>query len=247
MRKVMQAAAAASLLTLGACAGIAKDVKETLGTPKQAPMDFPAALVPTSQKILNPQDEVGSGSPNSLWRSGARTLFHDQRARHVGDILTVNVSIADSAQVSNETNRTRQSSANAGAPHFFGLESTLGKIIPSSSNGSSLIGLTGADASDGKGVITRSETINLTLAAVVTAVLPNGNLVIQGRQEVTTNNEMRELTVAGIVRPEDISNTNTISSTQIAEARVLYGGKGDISRIQRPPAAQALAEKYSPF
>jgi flagellar L-ring protein precursor FlgH len=245
MRKALLAAAA-SVLTLSGCAAV-NDVKETLGTPKQAPMGYPADLMPMNQKLLNPPEETTPASPNSLWRAGARTFFHDQRARRVGDILTVNIAIADNAAVSNETNRTRSSSANAGAPHLFGLESTLGKIIPSSSSGANLIGLTGSDATDGKGVITRSETINLVVAAVVTGVLPNGNLIIQGRQEVTTNNEMRELTVSGIVRPEDISSTNTISHTQIAEARINYGGKGDISRIQKAPAAQALVEKYSPF
>jgi flagellar L-ring protein FlgH len=234
-------------LALSGCASVASDIKETLGTPKQAPMAYPASLVPLKQAVLDPPPEATPASPNSLWRTGARTFFHDQRARRVGDILTVEISIADSAQVSNETNRTRQSSATAGAPHLFGLESTIGKILPSSGNGANLIGLSGADSSDGKGVITRSETINLTVAAVVTGVLPNGNLIIQGRQEVTTNSEMRELTVSGIVRPEDISAANTISHTQIAEARIVYGGKGDVTRIQKAPAAQALLEKYSPF
>lgn len=238
---------AVSAMALAGCSAVTRDVKETLGKPRQTSMAYPAALTPTNQQILNPPMEITQASPNSLWRSGARTFFHDQRARRVGDILTVNIAIADSAQVSNETNRTRKSSATAGAPHFFGLESTLGKIMPSSSNGANLIGLSGADASDGKGVITRSETITLTVAAVVTGVLPNGNLIIQGRQEVTTNNELRELTVSGIVRPEDISSVNTISHTQIAEARISYGGKGDISRIQKAPTAQALVEKYSPF
>jgi flagellar L-ring protein precursor FlgH len=247
MRKTTLAAAA-SVIALSACSAVTNDVKETLGTPKQAAMGYPAALVPMNQKVLNPADsEQTPGSANSLWRAGARTFFHDQRARRVGDILTVNVAIQDSAQVSNETNRSRASSASAGVPHLFGLESTLGKIMPASGNGANLIGLSGADASDGKGVITRSETITLTVAAVVSGVLPNGNLIIQGRQEVTTNNEMRELTVSGIVRPEDISSTNTINHTQIAEARIQYGGKGDISRIQKAPAAQALLEKYSPF
>lgn len=239
---------AASTLSLSACASVTRDVKETLGTPKQAAMNYPSALVPTDQKLLNaPDAETTPASPNSLWRTGARTFFHDQRARRVGDILTVNVAIADNALVSNETNRTRTSSASAGVPHLFGLESSLGKIFPGSGSGANLVGLSGADASDGKGTITRQEVINLTIAAVVTAVLPNGNLVIQGRQEVTTNNEMRELDVSGIVRPEDISNTNTINHTQIAEARIVYGGRGDVSRIQKAPAAQALLEKYSPF
>jgi flagellar L-ring protein precursor FlgH len=239
---------AASALSLGACSGITRDVKETLGTPKQAAMAYPAGLVPTEQKLLSASEaETSPASPNSLWRAGARTFFHDQRARRVGDILTVNVAIADNAQVSNETNRARTSAASAGVPHLFGLESSLGKIFPSSNNGTNMIGLSSADASDGKGSITRQEVINLTVAAVVTGVLPNGNLIIQGRQEVTTNNELRELTVSGIVRPEDISNSNTINHSQIAEARIVYGGRGDVSRIQKAPAAQALVEKYSPF
>ena len=85
------------------------------------------------------------------------------------------------------------------------------------------------------------------IAAVVTDVMVNGNLVIQGRQEVRTNREVRELTVAGIVRPEDISSANTIAHTQIAEARISYGGRGDISRVQATPAAQSLVERFSPF
>ena len=93
----------------------------------------------------------------------------------------------------------------------------------------------------------RAEKISLTMAATVAAVLPNGNLVIQGTQEVRTNAEVRQLTVAGIVRPEDITSTNTIQHTQIAEARINYGGRGDISRVQKTPALQSIMEKFSPF
>jgi hypothetical protein len=95
--------------------------------------------------------------------------------------------------------------------------------------------------------VNRSERVNLTVAAVVSAVLPNGNMVIQGRQEVRTNSELRELTVAGVVRPEDISSANTIRHTQIAEARISYGGRGDISRVQKTPAGQALVEQFLPL
>ena len=85
------------------------------------------------------------------------------------------------------------------------------------------------------------------IAAIVTDVLPNGNMVIQGTQEVRTNAELRQLTVAGIVRPEDISSANTIRHTQIAEARISYGGRGDISRVQKVPAGQSLVERFQPF
>ena len=110
-----------------------------------------------------------------------------------------------------------------------------------------LVGMEGDLKSSGNGSVTRAEKVSLTIAAVVTDVLANGNLVIQGRQEVRTNREVRELTVAGIVRPEDISSANTIAHTQIAEARISYGGRGDVSRVQAPPVGQALAERFSPF
>ncbi|HWE44967.1 MAG TPA: flagellar basal body L-ring protein FlgH [Caulobacteraceae bacterium] len=247
MRKaaLLASAVAASAVLSGCAAGHA--VRETLAGPQEHPMQFPASLTPTQQQVNKLQIEAQPASANSLWRAGARTFFHDQRARNVGDILTVQVQINDSAQLSNETNRTRTSGMTAGVAHFFGLESSLGKILPSGYDPSKMIDTSGATNSDGKGVITRSEAIQLTLAAVVTAVLPNGNLIIQGRQEVKTNNELRELTVAGIVRPEDISSINTILSTQIAEARISYGGKGDVSRIQKAPGGQALLERFSPF
>ena len=102
-------------------------------------------------------------------------------------------------------------------------------------------------AQDGKGSVNRAETVAMTIAAVVTGVLPNGNLTIQGSQEVRINNEVRQLNVAGIVRPEDITSANTINHTQIAEARVSYGGKGQVTQVQRTPTVQALAAQYSPF
>jgi flagellar L-ring protein precursor FlgH len=110
-----------------------------------------------------------------------------------------------------------------------------------------MVGLQGESNATGSGTVSRAEQVELTIAAVVTAVMPNGNLVIQGRQEVRTNREVRELTVAGIVRPEDISSANTVDHTQIAEARISYGGRGDISRMQAAPVAQNLVERFSPF
>jgi flagellar L-ring protein precursor FlgH len=71
--------------------------------------------------------------------------------------------------------------------------------------------------------------------------------VIQGTQQLMINNEMRSVTIAGIVRPEDISASNTILHTQIAEERLNYGGRGDISRVQKTPALQSIMEKFSPF
>jgi len=132
-------------------------------------------------------------------------------------------------------------------PHFLGLESSLGKVLPGGFDPAEAIETSSNTSNAGSGQVTRSEKISLTVAAVVTAVLPNGNMVIQGVQEVRTNAELRQLTVAGIVRPEDISSSNTIKHTQIAEARISYGGRGDISRVQKTPGGQALVERFNPF
>ena len=186
-------------------------------------------------------------SPNSLWRTGARSFFGDQRARRVGDILTVNIDINDRAQTQNSTQRARSNAISGGVTNFFGLENSLGRAFPGGFDPAKMVGTEGESNASGSGSVNRSERVNLTVAAVVTAVMPNGNMVIQGRQEVRTNREVRELTVAGIVRPEDISSANTIAHTQIAEARISYGGRGDISRVQASPAAQSLVERFSPF
>jgi flagellar L-ring protein precursor FlgH len=227
-------------LSLGACT----TVSEAVHGPQLSAVAYPAQLMPVKQEIVQPR---GPASANSLWRVGARAFFRDQRASKVGDILTVQISIKDNATVSNETATNRTTSVDNGFTNFFGLESTIAKVLPGAPDPAHLV-QTGSNTSlAGQGSVTRSEAVSLTIAAVVSAVLPNGNLVIQGRQEVRINQELRELTIAGIVRPEDITAANTILHTQIAEARVSYGGRGAISRVQRVPAGQALVEQFAPF
>jgi flagellar L-ring protein FlgH len=233
-----------ALAPLGACSSIVEAVKG----PELAPVGYPAALVPRDQMVLQSREPApGAASANSLWRIGARAFFADQRASRVGDILTVQIDIDDSAKTTNSTTTARTSSVNTAIPHVLGLESSLGKILPGGYDPANALSTTTKDSNAGSGAINRSEKISLTIAAVVTTVLPNGNLVIQGTQEVRTNTDVRQLTVAGIVRPEDISSANTIHHTQIAEARISYGGRGDISNIQRTPVGQALVQRFFPF
>lgn len=244
MRIRLIALAAVALTPLAACSS----VNEAVVGPKFAPVGYPAALVPQEQGVLAQRDLTPRpASANSLWRTNARAFFIDQRASRVGDILTVQIAIDDSAKTNNTTTSSRNSSINAGIPNFLGLESSLGKILPGEFDPANAIRTNSATNNAGAGAVTRAEKINLTIAAVVTGVLPNGNLMIQGNQEVRTNAELRQLTVAGIVRPEDITATNTIRHTQIAEARINYGGRGDISRVQKTPAGQSLIERFSPF
>lgn len=241
-----------SVIAIAAPLGACSSVSEAVHGPKMAPMGYPSALVPQGQDVLplaasarEPLPQPASA--NSLWRTGARAFFHDQRAGRVGDILTVLINIDDSAKTSNATNASRTGANAAGITNLFGLESTLGRILPKAFSPASAVNTSSSLGSAGTGGVTRQEQISLTIAAVVTQVLPNGNLIIQGRQEVQTNYDVRELTVAGIVRPEDISSSNTILHTQIAEARINYGGRGDISSVQKTPAGTALMQKFLPF
>ena len=230
------------LASLGACS----TVREAVHGPELAPVGYPASLAPLDPRIVA-RDAPQPASANSLWRVGARTFFHDQRASKVGDILTVLINVDDSAKTSNETTTGRTSGITAGIPHVFGLESSLGKILPAGYDPANAISTSTKTTQDGVGAVNRKEQIQTSIAVNVAAVLPNGNLVIQGTQEVRINNEVRQLTVAGVVRPEDITSSNTILHTQIAEARINYGGRGDISRVQKTPAAQSLVEKFWPF
>jgi flagellar L-ring protein precursor FlgH len=222
-------------------------VTEVVRGPQLTPVGYPAALIPQEQVILPMAQPPQPANANSLWKVGARTFFGDQRAARVGDILTVQIDIDDSARTQNTTTTSRTSGQTMGIPHLFGLESSLGKILPGGFDPSTAIETTSTSNKAGAGAVTRSEKISLTIAAVVTGVLPNGNMIIQGTQEVLTNGELRRLTVSGIVRPEDISAANTIRHTQIAEARIAYGGRGEISRVQKTPAGQGLVEAFSPF
>ena len=197
-------------------------------------------------------EPVQSAGANSLWRSGAKGFFRDQRARRVGDVLTVQVAMADNASWSNETTRSRQTNDKLGIPDFFGLQNPLVEALPNNLDGSpidpaELVKLDSRSLNAGRGGVERDEEIRLNLAAVITQVLPNGNLVIQGRQEVRVNFEMREVMVAGIVRPEDITPKNTIGHEKIAELRVAYGGRGQITDVQQPRYGAQMLEILLPY
>jgi flagellar L-ring protein precursor FlgH len=179
----------------------------------------------------------------SLFRSGASGFFRDQRASRVGDIVTIKINISDSATVGNSTSRTRDGSDKSGVTGLFGLE----KLLPPSLDPGSLLGTNSGSKTAGTGNIARSEKVDMTVAAVVANVLPNGNLVIRGSQEVRVNSELRELTVTGFIRPEDIARDNSVLHTQIADARISYGGRGQLSDAQKMRWGQKVIDAVSPF
>jgi flagellar L-ring protein FlgH len=192
-----------------------------------------------------PKPETVSYNPNSLWRNGSRSFFKDQRAHQIGDLLTVTVNITDQANFANETQRSRSATEDSGITAFLG-SSLFGQRAQSVLPGRFLTA-DSASGTDGKGSIVRQETLQTNVAAIVTQVLPNGNLVVEGKQEIRVNYEKRELIVAGIVRPEDIQSDNTIDSSKIAQARIAYGGHGEISDIQQPRYGSQVMDVLLPF
>jgi flagellar L-ring protein precursor FlgH len=180
---------------------------------------------------------------NSLWQQGARSFFNDPRASHIGDVITVNVSVADTAKLSNSTSRSRTNSEDANLTNFFGVET----VLPSAMTPGSLVKMGSDNSNVGTGAVARSESINMTLAALVAQVLPNGNMVIDGHQQVRVNGELRDIRVAGIVRREDITQDNTVNLAQIAEARISYGGKGVVSDVQQPRLGSQLLDIIMPW
>ncbi len=194
-----------------------------------------------------PNPEHVSFGPNSLWRQGSRAFFKDQRARQIGDLVTVKVRVTDRAELQNQTSRSRTGKDSLGVPNFFGIESNLPKILPEAVDPSSLVSTNSNTSTQGAGSVRRSEQLSTNVAAAVNQVLPNGNLVIEGKQEIRINFEVRELIVAGVVRPEDIESDNTIDSTKIAQARIAYGGRGQITDVQQPRYGQQVMDVLLPF
>jgi flagellar L-ring protein precursor FlgH len=249
VNRVPQLLAASSLMVLASFAGgcSSLDRFRNLGEqPALASIENPTTQ-PGYQPVHMPMPEPTAAiyNENSLWRTGSREFFKDQRAHQVGDILTVTVNITDNAKTANETQRSRTNSEDSGVTDFIGSKTISnlktavlpGRILTADSNASS----------DGKGSIKRQEAVQTNVAAVVTQVLPNGNLVVEGKQELRVNFEVRELIVAGIVRPEDIQSDNTIDSTKIAEARIAYGGRGQITDVQQARYGQQALDILLPF
>ena len=204
-----------------------------------------ASYRPMTMPMPAPQTAVPMA--NSLWRSGSRAFFKDQRAAQVGDILTVLVNIADTASLKNNTAASRKGNESLGLPNLLGLETTAIPRLLTGADVNNLVGLSSANGNTGTAEMKRDETVTLRLAGVITQVLPNGNLVVAARQEVRVNSELRELAVAGVIRPQDIGSDNTVRHERMAEARIAYGGRGQLTDVQAPRWGQQVLDIVLPF
>lgn len=221
---------------LSGCAALPPDY---MREPSLTPVG--SGLVAANQRALA---DASATAFDPRWRQGAPksiNLYSDQRVSQVGDIVTVVVSINDKANFDNSTDRSKTATSNFNAD--WGVSSGNAQTQPSTLTA----GVNSTSSMQGQGNIGRQEQIQVSVAAVVTEVLPNGNLVISGSQEVRVNYEMRDLTIAGIVHPDDISRNNTIEYDRIAEARVSYGGRGRLTEVQQPGWGQQLTDILKPF
>ncbi|MEO0751713.1 MAG: flagellar basal body L-ring protein FlgH [Pseudomonadota bacterium] len=183
----------------------------------------------------------------SLWSSGRSSLLGDRRAMQKGDILTVVIEIDEEAQISNQTQRSRNGSEGLQVPQLLGIPQRINEALPDGATLGTAVDISSNASSAGDGSVRRQEELTLRVAATITQVLPNGVLEIQGVQEVRVNFELRELLVSGFVRPEDISRRNEITYDKIASARISYGGRGQISDVQQPRYGQQVLDIILPF
>ncbi|MEP2705358.1 MAG: flagellar basal body L-ring protein FlgH [Roseibium sp.] len=231
-----------TLLSVGAlmltgCAGQLQDLGKA---PEMSPVGYGLTNPAAAVYPLSTFGPGGIKDYNSLWMSNRENFFADPRAKKIGDVLTVTIQIDDKANLDNSSDRRRTSDIGLGGEFTAGSGN-------SSSDGEASFDLDSGSGSAGSGSIDRSEEIELSVAAVVTDRLPNGNLVISGSQEVRVNYEMRILHVAGIVRPRDIESTNVIPYDKVAEARISYGGRGRITEVQQPGWGQQIYDIVTPF
>lgn len=236
------------IFSLSSCSDTVERLKRIGKAPELAKVDIPE----TEEDGVDPEQvaamhEYRKRRTNSLWRPGSTTFFRDNRAWRVGDIVKVVVKISDSAQLDNSSKQARAGSDSIAAPALFGKEKAVSTFLSSKGNATSLLSANTSRNHAGSGNISRKEAIQTVIAAVVTQIMNNGNLVIQGKQEVRVNHELREVKVTGLIRPRDISADNSVSSDQIAEARISYGGRGVVSDMQQPRAGSQVIDILSPF
>ncbi|MBC7739446.1 MAG: flagellar basal body L-ring protein FlgH [Candidatus Saccharibacteria bacterium] len=226
-----------SLALLAGCG----DINRVGRAPEFSPMQSSYEQEAMYSTLPQTTDDRGPTDHSSLWTSQRTSLLGDHRARTRGDILTVVVEIDDQAQFSDTTGRTRTGAEQMGTPSLFGIPQRLG------AGTDDLIATSSSSTFNGTGAIARNEKVTLRLAVTVVEELPNGVLRLEGQQEVRLNNEMRQLTINGYVRPDDISRQNEITYDKIAQAQISYGGRGTISDAMQPRYGQQLIDQLAPF
>lgn len=233
------ALAIASALSLAACQELVRPevtpLANGLGTQPNVALNMPVSI-----------PEPATPQHGSLWVPGSKQFFKDSRAHTVGDIITILVTENATAKVEAKTDSSRSHDQKAGLLDFLNLEGKLKERgIPLGST--NLVNTNSERTFSGDGKTDRKDSLTASIAAVITQVMPNGLLVVQGQREVVVNYEKQVMTLQGLIRPEDISSQNTISSGKIAEARIAYAGRGVVDEAQTPQYGVRWIDKVLPF
>ena len=187
----------------------------------------------------------------SLWNKHAELTraYDDNRARRIGDLVTVIVSETSEASREASTNLAHDASVDAGVTGFLGAPTHMGLpgLWGKGKDFSPSVGAKTGNSFKGSGSTSRKESLKTMVAARVMEVLPDGNFLVEGRREVNVNDESQFLYVRGIARPVDISPFNTISSSALADAEILYDGTGAISSAQKPGWMYRVLSAVWPF
>lgn len=185
---------------------------------------------------------------NSLWQSGARAFFKDQRACQVGDVLTVKIDLFEKIELDKDFQANRKTLDASNITNLFGYEEYLGNIFPSTVDKNKLTTVNSVANINSMGnVKKREDTLKVELAATIIQILPNGNMVIEGRQDIRMSGELKTVDLKGIIRREDILSDNSITYDKVAEARISSVGKGEMSDLARVPWGQEVLDKVLPF
>ncbi len=197
---------------------------------------------------LPPQAEARLAEPGSIWLGeGARNnLFADNKARYVNDIVTIVVSEVTQGTSKASTNTSRDSSTTAGITGLLGLDKSL-QATNAKLNPSIQVGGSASNSLKGVGDTSRGSTFTTKITARVVKVMDNGNLAIEGWRQLKMNGESQYVVIRGIVRPDDITSDNLISSQYIADARIDYVGDGVINDKMKPGWLTKIVDYVWPF
>lgn len=246
LSKIVILSSSAASLVLTACASSGEKPIETAFSPTPA-APYYAEYNPDTQSQIRASLNTGNPQETSLWSSSPKSLFGDRRASQVGDLLTVLVEIEDEAEIKNSETNSRQTSDNFGVGAFFGLPEVINRNLPDGASLTPAVDITRDRNVNGDGMIKREETITLRLAVQVVDVKPNGYLQLAGQQQIMVNSEVRQLQVSGLIRTEDISRQNVITYDKIADARIYYGGRGNVTDTVKPRVGNKILQKIIPF
>lgn len=235
-------------LSLGACS-TAERLSRVGETPDFAKVESPterSGYKPVTMPM--PDKQVETKQMNSLWSTGRQAFFEDQRAKQIGDILTVTIDMESEAEFGSSSTRSRNAGENTGINALAGFENQLDSIfLPDGGDPATMADLTSTSSNNNAGSTESEDELTFRVAAVVSQILPNGNMVIHGRQEFRVNYEKRIVEVTGVIRPEDIMVDNSVPYDKIAEARIGYGGKGFVSDVQQPRIGQQIFDILMPY